>query len=66
MSFSPETLAFFNELLGMINLPASDPNIEARAKQIATAKRELDAALADVPNPDSPNRSTRRRAPAAE
>lgn len=47
MTFSPDTLAVFAELLGQVQIPATHPELEAVAARVALARRELEAAMAD-------------------
>lgn len=46
--FSPDTLQLFAELLSQVQIPATHPELEAVAVSIATARRELQEALAGV------------------
>lgn len=46
MTFSPDTLAVFAELLGQVQIPATHPELEAVAARVALARQELADALA--------------------
>jgi hypothetical protein len=68
VTFSPETLAVFADLLGQVVLPITDPDFEKKAKDLLRARAELDAAMGPQarieagadPSVTRPNRAQRR------
>jgi hypothetical protein len=48
---TPETLAVFGELMGQVNVPASDANFDRLCELVSRAKRELAAALSEAGDP---------------
>jgi hypothetical protein len=57
MTFSPETLALFAQLLDNVQLNAAAPDFEQVALQVIAARRELAAAL--KPKPEHNGRVTK-------